>query len=142
MPTEAEWEYAAKSGGLEITYPWGNNTVSCERAIMKSDSGVSGCGTSAVADTCTRPLGDTDQGACDMIGNLWEWVQDDYHDTYDDAPDDGSAWNETPSTGQKVYRGGGWFFTQPYMTTTRRLKFNQSSHRDFIGFRLARSVTE
>ena len=52
-----------------------------------------------------------------MIGNLWEWVQDDYHDTYDDAPVDGTAWIESPSTGLKVYRGGR-FFTQTYMTTT------------------------
>jgi cysteine-rich repeat protein len=142
LPTEAEWEYAAKSGGQDSVYPWGNSTASCERAIMKSDTGISGCGTQKVADTCTRPLGNTAQGACDMIGNVWEWVQDDYHDNYDDAPVDGTAWNENPSTGQKVYRGGGWFFTQTYMTSTRRLRFDQSSHRDFIGFRLARSVTE
>ena len=141
LPSEAEWEYAATSGGEDFTYPWGNTEPTCDRAVMKSATGVSGCGEQRPHEPCSRAtFGNSLQGVCDLSGNLSEWVEDDYHDTYDDAPEDGSAWVESPPLIDKVYRGGGWFFTQRYLTSTYRLKHGRSSHRDYIGFRLARSV--
>jgi len=95
LPTEAEWEYAARSGGREQGYPWGDDEATCERAV------IGDCGYEPTAPVCSKPAGNTKQGLCDMAGNVWEWVQDWYHDSYDGAPVDGSAW-ESPAGSRRV----------------------------------------
>ena len=85
LPTEAEWEYAARSGGREQGYPWGDDEATCERAV------IGDCGYEPTAPVCSKPAGNTKQGLCDMAGNVWEWVQDWYHDSYDGAPVDGKV---------------------------------------------------
>ena len=102
LPTEAEWEYAARSGGREQKYPWGDEEATCERAV------IGGCGGyEPTAPVCSKPAGNTRQGLCDMAGNVWEWVQDGWHDSYNGAPTDGSAW-ESPAGSRRVDRGGSW----------------------------------
>ena len=101
LPTEAEWEYAARGGGREQPYPWGDKAEPCERAV------IADCGSEPTAPVCSKPAGNTQQGLCDMAGNAWEWVQDWYHDSYDGAPTDGSAW-ENPAGSLRVFRGGTW----------------------------------
>ena len=103
LPSEAEWEYAARSQGQDRDYPWGSSEPSCDEAVM-SDGGY-GCGTERTFQVCSKPAGDTDQGLCDMTGNVEEWVQDWYHSDYTGAPTDGSAW-ENPITTERVVRGG------------------------------------
>ena len=86
MPSESEWEYAARSGGQDIDYPWGNEEATCDYAVMDDDTHSSGCDTGRTWAVCGRSVdGDTDQGLCDMSGNVWEWVQDWYHGCYDCA---------------------------------------------------------
>jgi len=107
LPSESEWEYAARSGGQQIVYPWGDQVASCYYAVM--DDGGVGCGTDRTWEVCSKITGHSDQGLCDLAGNVAEWVQDWYHDSYDvdgGAPDDGSAW-ESPATNFRVVRGGG-----------------------------------
>ena len=79
LPSEAEWEYAARSGGKERKYPWGDEEPSCERAVM--NQGGNGCGRNATWPVCSKTAGNTSQGLCDMAGNVWEWTQDWYHDS-------------------------------------------------------------
>ena len=105
LPTEAEWEYAAKSAGQDWRYPWGNENVSCERAVM--DEGGNGCGRNSTWPVCSKPMGNTLQGLCDMSGNVWQWTQDWYHVSYAGAPQDGSA-RERPTGTYRVGRGGSW----------------------------------
>jgi len=100
LPTEAEWEYAARSAGKDRRYPWGDSAAMCANAVV-------GCGAKATLPVCSRPSGNTEQGLCDMSGNAWQWVQDWYHPTYAGAPSDGSAW-EAPVGTKRVFRGGSW----------------------------------
>ena len=106
LPSEAEWEYAARSGGRDWKYPWGNGNATCERAVMYD--GDLGCGRESTWPVCSKPRGNTTHGLCDMAGNVWEWVQDWYHDSYKGAPTDGSAW-EKPTGSIRVNRGGSWY---------------------------------
>jgi formylglycine-generating enzyme required for sulfatase activity len=100
LPTESEWEYAARDAGKNIEYPWGDETASCRRAVM--DDGGNGCGTNLTAEVCSR--GEF-AGLCDMSGNVWEWVEDAYLDSYAGAPTDGSA-RLAPAGAGRVTRGG------------------------------------
>ena len=82
LPSEAEWEYAARGGGKKQTVPWGDKTPSCAHASFSDAS----CGKPAVFPVCDKPLGNTAQGLCDMSGNVAEWVADIYHISYQGAP--------------------------------------------------------
>jgi formylglycine-generating enzyme required for sulfatase activity len=127
LPTEAEYEYAARSAGKEYLYPWGNAATTCERAV------IGGCGGRATMPVCSKPRGNTEQGLCDMSGNSWTFVQDEYHFSYAGAPADGSAWGsptrggapqdfcragrgdgsawKKPNPMNPVMRGGSWRMT-------------------------------
>jgi formylglycine-generating enzyme required for sulfatase activity len=104
LPSEAEWEHAARSGGQPITYPWGDGEASCDYAVMKDPTLGEGCGTNHTWTVCSKEDGNTAQGLCDMGGNTWEWTQDSYHADYEGAPDNGSAWDDGGDT--RVRRGG------------------------------------
>ena len=103
LPSESEWEYAARSGGQPHTYPWGEDEPTCEHANAGANDAECNDHTLPV---CSLPLGDTEQGLCDVGGNAYEWVEDWMHDGYVDAPDDGSAWITGGTQLYKVMRGG------------------------------------
>ncbi|MDD2805914.1 MAG: SUMF1/EgtB/PvdO family nonheme iron enzyme [Elusimicrobiales bacterium] len=137
LPTEAEWEYAAKSGGRYQKYPWGNEDASCDRAVMANSQGVVGCGKNRTLPVCSRPDGNTAQGLCDMAGNVRQWVHDTYRDSYKGAPADGSAL-EVPGS-DRVARGGSFFTTSVgRLRTDCRYYYDAGSYDFEIGFRLAR----
>jgi formylglycine-generating enzyme required for sulfatase activity len=133
LPTEAEWEYATRSAGKR-KHPWGEEEASCKRAVMYG--GGYGCGKNTTWDVCSKPEGNTEQGVCDMIGNVWEWVQDAYHPTYQDAAADGRAWELKP--GARVGRGGSWLSEKLEAQATYRADGEPTAVNRGLGFRVAR----
>ncbi len=141
LPTEAEWEYAARSGGETQDYPWGSTPATCTYAVM-FDREVStswGCGADTPMAVCSRPLGNTAQGLCDMAGNVLEWVEDDHHSDYTGAPEDGSAWVDSPRGTKRVTRGG-WYGADHYglLRTDYRWGTDPTWQYMAFGFRCAR----
>ena len=74
LPDELEWEYAARDGGEEKRFPWGADLPTCARAVIAE--GGWGCGRGTPWPVCSKPDGNTRSGLCDMIGNVWQWVED------------------------------------------------------------------
>ncbi len=138
LPSEAEWEYAARSGGRDWKYPWGNENATCKRAVMY-DGRNYGCGRKSTWPVCSKPRGNTTQGLCDMAGNVREWIQDWYHDSYNGAPTDGSAW-EKPTGSSRVARGGSWRNNAGYVRSAFRFFDDPAKRYVNLGFRLAKSV--
>jgi len=100
--TEAEWEYAARAEST-TAYPWGAE-------IGEGNANCNGCG-SKWDNLQTSPVGSfpaNQFGLYDMAGNVWQWVQDCYHDDYNGAPTDGSSWTSGDCI-RRVIRGGSWY---------------------------------
>ena len=137
LPSEAEWEYAARGGGKDVMYPWGNTPpASCERAVMYGDGGY-GCGTNGTMPVCSKPLGNTPQGLCDMAGNVWEWMEDKYEDTLEQTPADGSSYDAPGSP--RVTRGGSYRTRRRQVTTRMRGMCDPENRLAGFGFRIVRS---
>mgnify|MGYP001575596500 FL=1 len=135
LPSEAEWEYAARSAGKDRPYPWGNEAATCDRAIF--NEGGYGCGRKTSWPVCSKPKGNTEHGLCDMGGNVWEWVRDRFYGSHDGAPADGSAWEEFISP-YRVVRGGAWNRDSTTLRTTNRDYFEPGQGVGDFGFRPAR----
>lgn len=135
LPSEAEWEYAARGAGRARVYPWGDEPATCARAVL-SEGGY-GCGRKTSWPVCSKPKGNTPQGLCDMAGEAYEWVQDAYHESYAGAPADGSAWDE-PADKLRVVRGGSWSRTAEYLKSSLRSAARPGNANVTLGFRPVR----
>ena len=130
LPTEAEWEYAARAGST-TKYSWGNR-------IGSNRANCDGCG-SRWDDDRTAPVESFPANAWglhDMHGNVGEWVQDCSNDSYAGAPTDGRAWMSGDCS-RRVGRGGSWDFNPGFLRSAYRYGYTRSIRRDDIGFRLA-----
>ena len=134
LPSESEWEYAARSGAI-TKYSWGNQ-VGHNRANCR------GCG-SQWDDDRTAPVGSFAPNAFglhDMHGNIWELVEDCWNGSYAGAPVDGSAWTEGHCY-TRVARGGSWRNGPRNLRSTNRLWRRTMSVRYYdVGFRVARTL--
>jgi len=141
LPSESEWEYAARSGGKNQKYPWGNAQPNCETTVMYGRN-APGCGANSTMAVCSKPKGNTAQGLCDMAGNVFQWVQDQYGMfAYATAPVDGGAFQhafQTDATA-RVVRGGAYGHKLPdEFRADKRFNMSPANRIDAVGFRLAR----
>jgi formylglycine-generating enzyme required for sulfatase activity len=130
--TEAEWEYAARAG-LHAAYAWGND-------LGQNHANCKGCG-SQWDGKVPAPVGSFQANAFglhDMHGNVWEWVQDCYKNSYAGAPQDGQAVDGASCP--RVRRGGAWDSTANDLRVAGRLGNSVGSRWNNLGFRVARAM--
>ncbi|CAB3763038.1 SUMF1/EgtB/PvdO family nonheme iron enzyme [Paraburkholderia humisilvae] len=133
LPTEAEWEYADRAG-TTTKYWWGDQ-------MRKGQANCKDCGDpwhkegpESVGSFTPNPY-----GLHDMNGSVWEWVSDCWHNSYQNAPNDGHTW-DTPGCNMRVIRGGSWREGGDYMLTSTRFKYSQSVRQSQDGFRVAKDL--
>jgi formylglycine-generating enzyme required for sulfatase activity len=135
LPSEAEWEYAARAGTGTARY-WGEK-------IGINNANCGGCG-SPWDGKETAPVGSFKPngfGLYDMLGNVWQWTADCYKDSYDGAPTDGSAVRGDAECDQYVARGGAWNVVSPASVRSGYRSRNDRALRYVsVGFRVARSL--
>jgi len=133
LPSEAEWEYACRAG-TETAYWFGDDEGQLAgHAWFKSNSG------GRTHPPGVRSANRNPFGLYDMHGNVWEWCQDNWHDNYDGAPEDGSAWEDEP-VGPRVLRGGAWDSDPRNCRSAYRLWCPPDGRHDSIGFRVLCSL--
>lgn len=144
--SEAEWEYAARAG-TEGRFPFGDDPNDACRYANIADRTAgerfSGWRTIDCNDghLFTAPVGSTEPnafGLYDMIGNVWEWTEDCWHESYHFAPIDGTAWIEDGDCSRRVVRGGAWDIGPRDSRVTLRGKLPIDTRHNLYGFRVAR----
>ena len=149
LPTEAEWEYACRAG---TTTPFHfGKTITTELANYRGTdnesmkwSGSYGDGPKGEHREETTPVnqfeGANAFGLCDMHGNVWEWCQDYWHDSYEGVPTDGSAWIEGGNSERRILRGGSWDFNPRNCRSAYRYDFEPGLDHGNGGFRVVCSA--
>ena len=159
LPTEAQWEYACRAGTETALYTgdieilgqanapalnpiaWygGNSGVDFELENGHDSSSWEEkqypherAGTHPVKRKQPNPW-----GLYDLLGNVWEWTQDHWHASYQSAPGDGSAWEESDPRAERVLRGGSWIGNARSVRSASRSHYHPDFRDDFLGFRPA-----
>jgi len=158
LPSEAEWEYAARANTSSARF-WGDNPDdACKYANVADrnfrtrfkdwDGTIHDCEDGHVF---TAPVGGGQAGAgyrfrpnafglYDMLGNTWEWTQDCHQATYDAKVATGRAFQASGSCGRRVLRGGSWFSRPDVVRSANRLRYDPGSRGNDVGFRVARTL--
>jgi formylglycine-generating enzyme required for sulfatase activity len=147
LPSEAEWEYAARAGTSTSRY-WGEDPKQACKFANVADRNLRAKYPNFPIHDCddrhaaTAPVGSflpNALGLYDMLGNVWEWTQDCWSEGYAGAPRDGSAWLEG-DCGRRVVRGGSWIDGPGFARAAFRSGDLPGDRGDNQGFRLARTI--
>jgi formylglycine-generating enzyme required for sulfatase activity len=149
LPSEAEWEYAARAGTSTARF-WGEDREGAHRYANGADRSLAKwLNVNPYQERFlpwedgfpfTSPVGSFEPsnfGLYDVLGNVWEWVADHRHGNYDGAPDDGSAWMNNGDRSRWVRRGGSWGSPLEFLRAGCRNMSASDLRGDDIGFRLA-----
>ena len=134
LPTEAQWEKAARGDSSKRPFPWGSETPSCDLVNAKIDD------VRCIADTSRvgsySAAGDSPYGLQDMAVNVYEWMKDWYSATYYyESPDSNP---QGPLSGDlRVRRSGAFGSSEDFLRVTARIQVNPEASKDHIGFRCA-----
>ncbi|MCC5944007.1 MAG: formylglycine-generating enzyme family protein, partial [Bernardetiaceae bacterium] len=129
LPSEAQWEYAARGGIKSKDYRYAGSNDIDEVAWYGYEK----------SEKKTHPVAQkqaNELGIYDMSGNVWEWCEDDWHNSYKGAPTNESAWIGSPRGSDCVARGGSWRSNARYARITRRYYDSPTIRHDVLGFRL------
>ncbi len=137
LPSEAEWEYAARAGTSTSRW-WGDR-------VGAGNANCNGCG-SKWDGQLLAPVGSFGPnpfGLYDMLGNVWQWTSDCWNDSYVGAPADARPW-QTGDCADRVIRGGSWSNVPIYIRSATRSRNKASGgdvdYSNYVGFRVARSL--
>jgi formylglycine-generating enzyme required for sulfatase activity len=136
LPSEAEWEYACRAG-TTTAFAFGDS-LSSDQANFAGDCPYGGAG-KGVYRGKTTPVGSFQPnawGLYDMHGNVYEWCQDWYHDSYNGAPNDGSAWLSGGEQKNRVLRGGSWSIIASQLRSAYRYQYKPDARLSYHGLRV------
>ena len=137
LPSEAQWEYACRAGTTEATYAGPARVKGQDNAAVLSEIAW----WSGNSDGGTHPVGlkkPNARGLHDMLGNVWEWCADEWHDDHQGIPLDGTARDSGASAAERVLRGGSWDGEARYVRAACRDGDDPSLRLGNLGFRCAR----
>jgi len=132
--TEAEWEYAARAGTTSIYY-WGDDVGTNNADCLHCGSQWDGKQPAPVGSFNPNKF-----GLYDMAGNVWQWTEDCYHTSYDNAPSDGAAWMTGGNCNSHMARGGAWDYSPVRLRSADRDGYASSTKVFYLGFRVARTL--
>ncbi|NET54865.1 MAG: formylglycine-generating enzyme family protein [Symploca sp. SIO2E6] len=140
LPSEAEWENACRAG---TTTPFHFGETITTNLVNYDGNYTYGSGSKGEYRQKTTPVGSfqvaNDFGLYDMHGNVWEWCEDHWHDNYNGAPRDGSAWLKDNDHDYRLLRGGSWLLNPWGCRSADRHRYSPDNWYASIGFRVAAS---
>jgi formylglycine-generating enzyme required for sulfatase activity len=153
LPSEAEWEYAARAGEGSQRFPWSNDAEYSElcahangadqstrlKLAMAAKWPVASCDDGHAYTAPAASFRSNGYGLFDMHGNVWEWVQDVWHAQYNGAPADGSAWSRGGDPERRAMRGGAWDGNPKALRSSDRERDTADYSDSGTGFRVVRT---
>jgi formylglycine-generating enzyme required for sulfatase activity len=138
LPSEAQWEYACRAG---TTTPFHYGEIITSELANYNGTRIYNGSPEGEYRESTSDVGlfpANDWGLHDMHGNVWEWCEDDWHDNYESAPEDGRAWIESDrKTSNRLLRGCSWWDNPGNCRSARRFKSTRVARCNNIGFRVS-----